>query len=75
MAVYNGNLDNMKWIFENTKYCYSPYDIFGEAVRNGNLDNMKWLVEVGFKLNSILLGLSVNKGILDNIKWIRVINC
>lgn len=71
MAVYSGNLNNMKWIYENTKCGYYTYDIFGEAVRNGNLDNMKWLLEVGFKLNSSLLEQAVNKGILDNIKWIR----
>lgn len=44
-AVRNGNLENMKWLY-NLGYRFKS-DLFTKASLNGNLDIMKWLFSVG----------------------------
>ena len=40
-ATLNGNLENMKWLYENN--CPWEEKTFSCATLNGNLENIKWL--------------------------------
>ena len=72
-AAKNGNLNNMKWLYEQG----CPFDdlTFPMTAANGYLDNMKWLYSVGCPLNEETFNAAAINGDIENLKWLRAIGC
>ena len=63
----SGNLEALKWLFENK--CPWHYYTFASAALNGNLENMKWLLENKCPWNIETFDYAAMNGNFKNIKW------
>lgn len=68
--VKSGNLENIKWAWEQG---YKPRDIWtlANAALSGNLENMKWLHEKGCPLHYILFA----RANIETVEWLQSVGC
>ena len=91
LAAQNGDLEKMKWLYENYQWKDISEDEADEqeiedwplmneytfkcAAEHGNFDVMKWLRENGCPWDETALMYAVKRGNLDNMKWLCENGC
>lgn len=75
-AIINGNIDNIKWLFEYNTIKLTT-NLFNTAAVNGNLEIMKWLNEINCPWNSDTFTNTIrfHKDKQENIVWLIENGC
>jgi len=72
-AVYNGNLENIKWLREQD--CPFTNKTFELASANCKLDNMKWLKEQNCPWTKLTFEIAAYDDNIENMKWLKEQDC
>lgn len=77
-AVRFGNLENIKWLIENSSFSLLNVRITCEAALQGNLENLQWLIKNGSPFipdshydDCDVMGFAAQNGNIKNMEWLR----
>ena len=73
MAVMNGSLKNVIWLFENK--CKFSCSTFDKASKQGSLDIMTWILSKGCEFGKYTFSEAAANGNLQNMIWLKSVGC
>ena len=73
-AAKNGNLDNIKWLYEN-RCPINTEHLFIVFIHINSIDGLIWTRNLGYQLNELTFSMATYIGNLNVMKWLHANEC